>query len=92
MKKLFCRRLYKFDDFIKVFPNTQVGFRKGLVTTDALLLLTHNLQSSLEERAESRTFSLDFCSAFDLVNHQDLLYKLKSMGVGVTVFNIFKNY
>ena len=61
-------------------------------TTDALLLLTYDLQSSLDKQAKLRIVSLDFNSDFDPVNHQDLLYKLKSMGVGVTVFNIFKNY
>ena len=35
---------------------------------------------------------LDFNSAFDLVNHQGFLYKLKLMCVGGPVFNIFKNF
>ena len=63
--------------------------KKCLGTTDALLLLTYNLQSFPDKRAESRIVSLDFISAFDLVNHQGLLYKLKSMGPGEPVFNIF---
>ena len=91
-EKLISQWLYKFVDSIKVLPNTQFGFRKGFGTTDALLLLTHDLQSSLDKRAESRIVSLDFSSAFDLVNHQGLLYKLKSMGVGEPVFNIFKDF
>ena len=62
-EKLISRRLYKFVDSIKVLPNTQFGFRKGLGTTDALLLLTHDLQYSLDKRAESRIVSLDFSSA-----------------------------
>ena len=60
-------------------------------TTDSLLLLAHYLQSSLDKRAESQNVSLDFSSAFDSVNHQGLLYKLKSMGVGESAFNIFKD-
>ena len=79
-------------DSIKFFPNTQFGFRKRLGTTDKLLLLTHDLQYSLDTRAESKIVSLDFSSGFDLVNHQDLLYKLKSMGVGGPIFNIFKDF
>ena len=35
-EKLFSQRLYKFVDSIKVLPNTQFGFRKGLGTIDAL--------------------------------------------------------
>ena len=72
-------------------PNNQFGFRKGLCTTHALLLLTHDLQSSLDKRAESRVVSFNFSFAFD-VNHQGLLYKLKSMGIGGPIFNIFKDF
>ena len=43
---------------------TQFRFRKGLGTTDILLLLTHVLQSSLDKRAESRIVLLDFSSVF----------------------------
>ena len=73
-------------------PNTQLGCRKGLSTTDAPLLLSHDLQSTLDKLAESRIVSLDFSSAFDLINHLGFLYKLKSMGVGGPVFNIFKDF
>ena len=44
--------VYKFVDSIKVLANTQFGFRKGLGTTDAILLLTHDLQYSLGKRTE----------------------------------------
>ena len=37
-EKLISRMLYKFVDSIKFLPNTQLDFRKGLGTTDALLL------------------------------------------------------
>ena len=43
-ENLISQRLYKFVDSIKGMPNTQFGFREGLGTTDALLLLTHDLQ------------------------------------------------
>ena len=72
-------------------PNTQLGFRNNLDTTDVLLILTQDLQSSLDKRAESRIISIDFRSTFDLVN-QDLLYKSKSMGVGGSFFNILKTF
>ena len=58
---------------------------------DALLLLKHDLQSSLDKRFQSMIVSLDFSTAFDLVNYQDVLYKLKSMGSCGPVFNILNN-
>ena len=77
---------------LKFLPQTQFGFRKGLGTADALLLLTHDLQLSLGRRAESRVVSLDFSSAFDLENHQALLYKMRLVGIGGPLFNYFKDF
>ena len=42
----------------------------------------------MDETAEARVISLDISSAFDLVNHDGLLYKLKSLGVGGPTFNV----
>ena len=44
--------LYKFVDSIKVLPITQFAFRKGIDTTDALLLI-NDVQSFLDMRAET---------------------------------------
>ena len=91
-EKLVAKRLSKFVDLNNFLPSTQFGFRKGLGTSDALLVLCHDLQHSLDNRAESRVISLDFSSAFDLVNHKALLYKLKLMGLGGSIFNIFEEF
>ena len=64
-------------------PNTQFDFRKSLGTTDARMLRTHDLQFSLDKRAESWIVSLDFSSPFGTINHQ---------GVGGLVLNIFKDF
>ena len=47
-----------------------------LGTVDALVLLTHDLQESLDNWDESRVL-LKFSFAFDLLNHQALLFKLR---------------
>ena len=54
--------------------------------------MTHDLQSSLDKLTKSSIVSLDFSPAFDLVNYQGLLNKLKSIGIGRPVFNIIKNF
>ena len=58
-------------------------------TIDALLLLTHTLQSSLDKWLECRVGFLDFSSVFDSINHQGLLYKLKFLVVGRPVLVYF---
>ena len=63
-----------------VLPTTQFAYRKGLGTCDALLYVSHTLQSALESGQEARIVQIDFSAAFDRVNHLSILYKLCSVG------------
>ena len=60
-----------------VLPTTQFAYRKCLGTCDALLCVSHTLQSALE----ARIAQIDFSAAFDRINHQGILYKLCSVGI-----------
>ena len=68
-----------------VLPTTQFAYRKGLGTCDALLRVSHTLQSALESGQEARIVQIDCSAAFDRVNHQGILYKLSSVGIGGSV-------
>ena len=59
-----------------VLPTTQFAYRKGLGTCDALLCISHTLQSVLESGQEARIMQIDFRAAFDRVNLQGILYGL----------------
>ena len=65
-----------------VLPTTQFAYRNGLSTCDALLCVLHTLQSALESGKEARIVQIDFSSAVERVNHQQILYKLSSVGIG----------
>ena len=71
-----------------VLPTTQFAYRKGLGTCDALLRVSHTLQSALESGQEARIVQIDFSAAFDRVNHQGILYKLCSVGIRGSVLSI----
>ena len=58
-------------------PSLLIG--KVLVPCDALLCVSHTLQSALESGQEERIVQIDFSAAFDRVNHQGILYKLSSV-------------
>ena len=68
-----------------MLPTTQFAYRKGQGTCDALLCLSHTLQTALESGQEARILQIDFSAAFDRVNHQGILYKLCSVGIGGSV-------
>ena len=74
-------------------PTTQFAYRKGLGTCDALLFLSHTLQSALESgQEEARIVQIDFSAAFDRVNHQGILYKLSSVGIGGSVLSVLTQF
>ena len=49
-----------------VLPTTQFVYRKGLGTCDALLCLSHTMQSALGTRQEARIVQIDFSAVFDI--------------------------
>ena len=75
-----------------VLPTTQFAYRKGLGTCDALLCVSHTLQSTLESGQEARIVQIDFSSVFDWVNHLGILYWLWSLGIGGSVLSILTQF
>ena len=53
--------------------NNQFAYFKGLGTCDALLYVSHTLQSAFNSGQEARIVPIDFSAAFDIVNHQGIL-------------------
>ena len=49
--------------------------------------MSHALRSTLESIQETGILHIDFGAAFDRVNHQGILYKLGSMGIGGSVLS-----
>ena len=80
-QRLVAVRLRRFMEHCCVLPTTQFAYRKGLGTCDALLGVSHTLQSALESWQEARIVQIDFSAGFDRVNHQGILYKLSSVGI-----------
>ena len=75
-----------------VLPTTQFDYRKGLGTCDALLRLSHALQSALESGQEARIAQIDFRDVFDKVNHQGILYRLCFVGIGGSLLSILTQF
>ena len=58
-------RLGRFMEHCGVLPTTQFAYWKGLGICDALLCVSHTLQSALESGQEARIGQIDFSAAFD---------------------------
>ena len=60
-------RLGQFMERSGVIRTTQFAFRKGKGTCDALLCVSHTLQSVLKSGQEARIMQIDFSAAYDRV-------------------------
>ena len=76
-----------------MLPTTTLfAYQKGLGTCDALLCVSHTLQSVLNCEQEARIVQIDFSAAFAWVNLQGILYKLCSVGIGGSVLSILTQF
>ena len=91
-ERLVSVGLGRFMEGRGVLPITQFAYRKGLGTCDALLCVAHTLQNALEMGKEARMVQFDFSAAFDRVNHQGILCKLCSVGVGGSVLSVLTQF
>ena len=87
-------RLRRFMErcLLIVLPTTQFAYRKGLSTCNALLCVSHTLQSAL--RVDRRLESFRLISVQPLIgfNHQGILYRLCSDGIGSSVLSILTQF
>ena len=89
---LLAKRLNAFAEVNNLFPNQQLGFRKGLGACDAVLTISDRVQRALDSGFVARMVGLDFSAAFDRVNHNALIYKLRQLSIGGPFLNILMDF
>ena len=75
-----------------MISSNQYGFRPGFTTSDCLIDLIEEITSSLDKGLYVVSLFLDLSKAFDTVNHQILLIKLKYYGLQQSEHNWFQSY
>ena len=78
--------LGRFMERSGVLPTTQFAYRKGLGTCDALLCVSHTLQSALESGQEVRIMQIDFSK--HLIGLTIWAFSISSVGIGGSVLSI----
>jgi len=74
-----------------ILTNEQFGFREKSTTDMATYASLNNIQLSLEKKLVGGIFC-DLQKAFDCVNHDKLLQKLKYYGITDVAFKLLKSY
>jgi hypothetical protein len=90
---LMARQMNSLIRCNNLLTECQSGFRKLHNTTTAVLKVTENIRANLEESQATVLVLLDFSQAFDMVVHELLLCKMKSLyNQTDEANNLFRSY
>ena len=87
-----CQQLTEYMEDNRLFSRHQFGFRKNHSTNYLMFDLFDEIYKSKSRCFKPGIIFLDIKKAFDTVNHDILLDKLKYYGIGGTVLIWFKNF
>ena len=92
LEKIVYKRLYSFLDINKILISNQYGFRKNHSTDYAILQLCDQIAASLSKKEHIIGIFMDLSKAFDTIDHNILLKKLRTYGIRGTALDWFKSY
>ncbi|XP_037565503.1 uncharacterized protein LOC119445258 [Dermacentor silvarum] len=85
-------RLQHYIEDNDLFHPSMIGFRSGLSTQDAFLLLKEEVLSNIPRGGEHLIMALDLKSAFDNVSHEAILSELSNLNCGERTFQYVKTF
>ena len=91
-EKLVYARVYSYLNLHNCIYDLQFGFRTKHSTNHALVSLTENIREALDKGNFACGIFVDLQKAFDTVDHQILLEKLKHYGIRGKANEWFKSY
>ena len=94
ISKLFEKE--KFDQlcasFAPILSSNMSGFLKGHSCATALIKLTNDWRSALDEKKETGVVAIDLSKAFDCICHSLLLANIKAYGVQEPALQLLRSY
>ena len=86
------KRVYSFLEQQNCFYNAQFGFHLSLSTNNALMSITENIQSQLDQNKFCAGVFVDLKKAFDTADHEMLRKNLSHYGIRGIVNEWFCSY
>lgn len=91
-EKIIKTRLSSYLKKYNILSCRQYGFREGVSTQDAILDLTGEMYSAMDNKKASLCVFIDLSKAFDSVSHPLLLKSLENVGIRGTTLTLFQSY
>ena len=92
MERAIQVQLLNFITDNKILSINQSGFRRNHSTETTVVFLVDNILERMDKRQFTGSVFIDLKKAFDVVNHNYLLYKLEHYGVRNDSLDWFRNY
>ena len=92
LERIVYDQLMTFLEKYNILNKYQFGFRKGHSMEQAILEITENLKTSIDNNLITCGVFIDFSKAFDTVNHEILLAKLFKYGIRGHSLEWFNSY
>jgi len=94
VSKVFERLMQKQINvyFDKYLSNSLCGYRKGFSTQTALLSLLEKWKITLDKKGYAGAVLMDLSKAFDTINHELLIAKLKAYGFSNAALTFISSY
>jgi hypothetical protein len=92
LERLIYNKIFDFLVRYQILFDSQYGFRKGHNTTHAVLDFLKYITEGIDDNEDSLGVFCDLSKAFDTINHELLLGKLKHYGVDGKSLEWFASY
>ena len=92
IEKILVKQCIKHLTTHKLLDINQFGFQKNKSTISTIAEFTDDIHHATEKNQFTLTAFIDLSKAFDRLDHNILLHKLKFFGFGENCIKFFKNY
>ena len=92
LENLICKRMRKFLEKHSIISSNQYGFRSSLSTTHAMLDVLTSAYDNINDNTITALLLFDLNKAFDAVQHDILISKLKHYGIRGTAQNLIASF